>query len=163
MISEDDFWSSWWNENWQGKPKYSEKTFSLCMLYWLCICVCRLITAIYMISIYSLLLRCYFIKQNWVGRVIQMELNSYIRSHLGTILEVPCTLTSSDCTSDLLYSPCWIYIEFRCSEYSFCTHNMKLLASYRDMHCTMFGVLRTFTSRVYVTCHFWTSICNVLG
>jgi hypothetical protein len=19
-------WSSWWNENWQGKPKYSEKT-----------------------------------------------------------------------------------------------------------------------------------------
>jgi hypothetical protein len=21
----DDFWSNWWNENWQGKPKYSEK------------------------------------------------------------------------------------------------------------------------------------------
>jgi hypothetical protein len=20
---EDDFWSNWWNENWQGKPKYS--------------------------------------------------------------------------------------------------------------------------------------------
>jgi hypothetical protein len=20
------WWSSWWNENWQGKPKYSEKT-----------------------------------------------------------------------------------------------------------------------------------------
>jgi hypothetical protein len=19
-------WSSWWNDNWQGKPKYSEKT-----------------------------------------------------------------------------------------------------------------------------------------
>jgi hypothetical protein len=19
-------WSNWWNENWQGKPKYSEKT-----------------------------------------------------------------------------------------------------------------------------------------
>jgi hypothetical protein len=27
MIDEDDFWSSWWNENWQGKPKYSEKTY----------------------------------------------------------------------------------------------------------------------------------------
>jgi hypothetical protein len=26
MIDEDDFWSNWWNENWQGKPKYSEKT-----------------------------------------------------------------------------------------------------------------------------------------
>jgi hypothetical protein len=23
---EDDFWSNWWNEIWQGKPKYSEKT-----------------------------------------------------------------------------------------------------------------------------------------
>jgi hypothetical protein len=22
MIDEDDFWSNWWNENWQGKPKY---------------------------------------------------------------------------------------------------------------------------------------------
>jgi hypothetical protein len=20
-------WSNWWNEDWQGKPKYSEKTF----------------------------------------------------------------------------------------------------------------------------------------
>jgi hypothetical protein len=28
MIDEDDFWSNWWNENWQGKPMYSEKTFS---------------------------------------------------------------------------------------------------------------------------------------
>jgi hypothetical protein len=27
MIHEDDFWSKWWNENWQGKPKYSEKTY----------------------------------------------------------------------------------------------------------------------------------------
>jgi hypothetical protein len=27
MIDEDDFWSSWWNELWQGKPKYSEKTY----------------------------------------------------------------------------------------------------------------------------------------
>jgi hypothetical protein len=27
MIDEDDFWSNWWNENWQGKPKYSEKTY----------------------------------------------------------------------------------------------------------------------------------------
>jgi hypothetical protein len=26
MIYEDDFWSNWWNENWQWKPKYSEKT-----------------------------------------------------------------------------------------------------------------------------------------
>jgi hypothetical protein len=26
MIDEDDFWSNWWNENWQGKPKYPEKT-----------------------------------------------------------------------------------------------------------------------------------------
>jgi hypothetical protein len=26
MIDEDDFWSNWWNEDWQGKPKYSEKT-----------------------------------------------------------------------------------------------------------------------------------------
>jgi hypothetical protein len=26
MIDEDDFWSNWWNEFWQGKPKYSEKT-----------------------------------------------------------------------------------------------------------------------------------------
>jgi hypothetical protein len=25
MIDEDDFWSNWWNEDWQGKPKYSEK------------------------------------------------------------------------------------------------------------------------------------------
>jgi hypothetical protein len=22
MIDEDDFWSNWWNEIWQGKPKY---------------------------------------------------------------------------------------------------------------------------------------------
>jgi hypothetical protein len=27
MIDEDDFWSNWWNENWQGKRKYSEKTY----------------------------------------------------------------------------------------------------------------------------------------
>jgi hypothetical protein len=27
MIDEDDVWSNWWNENWQGKPKYSEKTY----------------------------------------------------------------------------------------------------------------------------------------
>jgi hypothetical protein len=27
MIDEDDFWSNWWNENWQRKPKYSEKTY----------------------------------------------------------------------------------------------------------------------------------------
>jgi hypothetical protein len=27
MINEDDFWSNWWNGNWQGKPKYSEKTY----------------------------------------------------------------------------------------------------------------------------------------
>jgi hypothetical protein len=27
MIDEDDFWSNWWNENWQGKPKCSEKTY----------------------------------------------------------------------------------------------------------------------------------------
>jgi hypothetical protein len=27
MIDEDDFWSNWWNENWQGKLKYSEKTY----------------------------------------------------------------------------------------------------------------------------------------
>jgi hypothetical protein len=26
MTDEDDFWSNWWNENWQEKPKYSEKT-----------------------------------------------------------------------------------------------------------------------------------------
>jgi hypothetical protein len=26
MIDEDDFWSNWWNEDWQGKRKYSEKT-----------------------------------------------------------------------------------------------------------------------------------------
>jgi hypothetical protein len=26
VIDEDDFWSNWLNENWQGKPKYSEKT-----------------------------------------------------------------------------------------------------------------------------------------
>jgi hypothetical protein len=26
MIDEDDFWSNWWNEDWQGKPKYSKKT-----------------------------------------------------------------------------------------------------------------------------------------
>jgi hypothetical protein len=24
MMDEDDFWSNWWNENWQGKPKYWE-------------------------------------------------------------------------------------------------------------------------------------------
>jgi hypothetical protein len=27
MIDEDDFWSNWWNELWQGKPKFSEKTY----------------------------------------------------------------------------------------------------------------------------------------
>jgi hypothetical protein len=27
MIDEDDFSSNWWNKNWQGKPKYSEKTY----------------------------------------------------------------------------------------------------------------------------------------
>jgi hypothetical protein len=27
MINDDDFWSNWWIENWQGKPKYSEKTY----------------------------------------------------------------------------------------------------------------------------------------
>jgi hypothetical protein len=27
MMDEDDFWSNWWNKNWQGKPKYSEKTY----------------------------------------------------------------------------------------------------------------------------------------
>jgi hypothetical protein len=27
MIDKDDFWSNLWNENWQGKPKYSEKTY----------------------------------------------------------------------------------------------------------------------------------------
>jgi hypothetical protein len=27
MIDEDDFSSNWWNEIWQGKPKYSEKTY----------------------------------------------------------------------------------------------------------------------------------------
>jgi hypothetical protein len=27
MIDEDDFWSNWWNEIWQGKPKYSKKTY----------------------------------------------------------------------------------------------------------------------------------------
>jgi hypothetical protein len=27
MIDEDDFWSNWWNENRQGKPKYSEKNY----------------------------------------------------------------------------------------------------------------------------------------
>jgi hypothetical protein len=26
MTDEDDFWSNWWNEDWQGKPKYLEKT-----------------------------------------------------------------------------------------------------------------------------------------
>jgi hypothetical protein len=26
MIDEDDFWSNWWNEDWQGKPKYSDKS-----------------------------------------------------------------------------------------------------------------------------------------
>jgi hypothetical protein len=26
MMDEDDFWSNWWTEDWQGKPKYSEKT-----------------------------------------------------------------------------------------------------------------------------------------
>jgi hypothetical protein len=25
MIDEDDFWSNWWNEIWQGKPKYRRK------------------------------------------------------------------------------------------------------------------------------------------
>jgi hypothetical protein len=27
MIDGDDFWSNWWNENWQVKAKYSEKTY----------------------------------------------------------------------------------------------------------------------------------------
>jgi hypothetical protein len=27
MIDQDDFLENWWNENWQGKPKYSEKTY----------------------------------------------------------------------------------------------------------------------------------------
>jgi hypothetical protein len=29
MIDEGDFWSNWWNENLQGKPKYSEKVKNL--------------------------------------------------------------------------------------------------------------------------------------
>jgi hypothetical protein len=33
MIDEDDFWSNWWNENWQGKPKYSEKICPSATLY----------------------------------------------------------------------------------------------------------------------------------
>jgi hypothetical protein len=32
MIDEDDFWSNWWNEIWQGKPKYSEKTYPIATL-----------------------------------------------------------------------------------------------------------------------------------
>jgi hypothetical protein len=32
MIDEDDFWSNWWNEYWQGKPKYSEKTYPIATL-----------------------------------------------------------------------------------------------------------------------------------
>jgi hypothetical protein len=24
---DDDFWSNWWNEIWQGKSKYAEKTY----------------------------------------------------------------------------------------------------------------------------------------
>jgi hypothetical protein len=27
MIDEDDFWSNWWNEIWQGKLNYLEKTY----------------------------------------------------------------------------------------------------------------------------------------
>jgi hypothetical protein len=27
MIDDDGFWTNLWNENWQGKPKYSEKTY----------------------------------------------------------------------------------------------------------------------------------------
>jgi hypothetical protein len=27
MIDDDDIWSNLWNEKWQGKPKYSEKTY----------------------------------------------------------------------------------------------------------------------------------------
>jgi hypothetical protein len=27
VIDEDDFWSNWWNEDCQRKPKYSEKTW----------------------------------------------------------------------------------------------------------------------------------------
>jgi hypothetical protein len=27
MIDEDNFWSNWWNDIWQGKPKYSGKTY----------------------------------------------------------------------------------------------------------------------------------------
>jgi hypothetical protein len=29
MIDEDDFWSNWWNENWQGKP-----LFNLNKIFW---------------------------------------------------------------------------------------------------------------------------------
>jgi hypothetical protein len=32
MINEDDFLSRWWNENWQEKPKYSEKTYPIATL-----------------------------------------------------------------------------------------------------------------------------------
>jgi hypothetical protein len=26
QMTDDDFWSNLWNEDWQGKPKYSKKT-----------------------------------------------------------------------------------------------------------------------------------------
>jgi hypothetical protein len=33
----------------------------------------------------------------------------------------------------------------------------------RNSYCNVLGLLGPFTSRVYVTYHFWTPICNVLG
>jgi hypothetical protein len=32
MTDDDYFWNNWWNENWQGKPKYSEKTYPSAIL-----------------------------------------------------------------------------------------------------------------------------------
>jgi hypothetical protein len=48
----------------------------------------------------------------------------------------------------------------KCGSIHLLPHTPSWLSAYI---CTMFGVLGPFTSRVYVTYHFWTPICNVLG
>jgi hypothetical protein len=51
---------------------------------------------------------------------------------------------------------------FLLDRFQYCTVFVVCNLNY-DAQCTMLAVLDHFTLRVYVICHFWTAICNVLG